>query len=265
MSLFPFYWPWKKNWRFYENTPKYIKVVPPEIKITSNMWTDLKPIELHKIKVVAFPEKEYSKEEFTKKQIVIHHTVSGNGVDGDISTWEADPAVVGTAMIIDRDGTPYQLFSSKYWAWHLGIGKKSIDSTSIGIEIDNWGWLVPGDGTVKKFGNPSKSVKTEVGKYYTYYGKPVVVPMQYYEKPFRGYNYYEKYTLEQIRTVGELILFWKDKYNISVKYNADMWDVNPKALNGENGVWTHVSYRPDKSDCHPQPELMEMLKTLSTL
>jgi hypothetical protein len=41
-----------------------------------------------------------------------------------------------------------------------------------------------------------------------------------------------------------------------------MWDLNDDALNGKNGIFTHVSYRADKSDMHPQPELVEMLKGL---
>lgn len=263
MSLFPFSWfsfQLKNGWGIYEKTPA---VKSSETKIISNMWSNLNPIELHKIKVVDFPEKDYFKEEFPKKQIVLHHTVSGNGVNGDITTWEDDKSVVGTAIIVDRDGTPYQLFSSKYWAWHLGIGNKARDSQSIGIEIDNWGYLIPGDGTIKKFG--TKNIKTETGKYYTYYGNSVDVPMQYYPNGFRGYQYYEKYTNEQIQTVGELILFWKKKYNIPVTYHEDMWELSQKALSGESGVWTHVSFRKDKSDCHPQLELIEMLKILSTI
>jgi len=267
-SSFPFYWPWVKDWKFYEHTPEADASVT---KITSNMWSDLKPIELHKIKVLDFPKEDYFQEEFTKKQIVLHHTVSGTGVTGDIKTWEDDDAVVGTAIIVDHDGTPYQLFSSKYWAWHLGIGNKARDSQSIGIEIDNWGWLIPGDGTIKQFGKKPdgtpKMVQTEIGKFYAYYGNAVDVAMQNYPNGFGGYQYYQKYTLEQIRTVGELLLFWRNKYGIPLKYNEDMWDVSQKALSGEPGVWTHVSYRakPGKTDCHPQPELIDMLKTLSSI
>jgi len=264
MSSFPFCWPWIRNWKFYEHMPEENA---SKTKIIFNMWSDLKPIELHKIKVINFPENQYFHEEYQKKQICLHHTVSGNGVTGDIQTWEDDPTVVATAMIIDRDGTPYQLFSSKYWAWHLGIGSKLRDSQSIGIEIDNWGWLIPGDGTTKTFGNPQKQVNTIIGKYYTYYGYPVDVPMQYYPNGFRGYNYYEKYTNEQIQTVGELLLFWKQKYSIPLVYHEKMWDISQDALSGEPGVWAHVSYRPAnaKTDLHPQPEVIEMLKTVATL
>jgi hypothetical protein len=259
MLSFPFYWSWIKDWKFYEHTPEEDASAT---KIISNMRSDLKPIELHKIKVIDFPEDQYFHEECLKKQICLHHTISGNGVTGDIATWEDDPTVVGTAMIIDRNGIPHQLFSSKYWAWHLGIGNKLRDSQSIGIEIDNWGGLIPGDGTIKKFGNPSKNIHTEVGKFYTYYGNAVDVAMQYYPSGFRGYNYYEKYTNEQIQTIGELLLFWKQKYNITLMYHEKMWDLSQDALSGMPGVWTHVSYRKDKSDCHPDPSLIGMLKTI---
>jgi N-acetyl-anhydromuramyl-L-alanine amidase AmpD len=232
-----------------------------------NVWSDLKPIDLSKIEVVNFPDDQFFHEEYPKKQIVLHHTISGNGVDGDIQTWEDDTSVVGTAIIVDRAGTPWQLFSSKYWAWHLGVGKKTLDSQSIGIEIDSWGWLIKGDGTTKMFGNPPKTVKTISGKYYTYYGSSVAVPLQEYPNGFRGYNYYEKYSDQQIRTIGELILYWHVKYNIPLDYNSDMWDVSPRALNGTPGIWGHTSYRPasQKTDPHPQPELIKMLQTLKGL
>jgi N-acetyl-anhydromuramyl-L-alanine amidase AmpD len=236
------------------------------------MWTDLKPINLTKIKTYPFPENKYFKEEFTKTQVVLHHTVSGPNVDGDVSTWLNCKDRVATAIIVARDGTPYQLFSSKYWAYHLGSGDHNQDRRSIGIEIDNWGWLTLGTGSLKayriekpKYFIPWSLKITNPNKYYTYYGNTVDVPVQYYPNKFRGYQYYEKYTDEQIQTVGELLLLWKDKYGISLKYNEDMWDLNQKAMKGEPGIWTHDSFRKDKTDCHPQPELIDMLKTLETL
>ena len=242
-------------------------VKPSNKNNVNNMWQDLKPIDLAKIQTVPFGDDQYFKEEYQKTQIVLHHTISGNGVDGDISTWEADPKKIATCIIIDRAGTPWQLFSSKYWAGHLGAGNLWLDRHSIGVEIDSWGWVIPGDGTTKYFDNPPKPVKTEMGKYYAYYGNAVQADLQYYPNKFRGYNYYEKYTIAQIRTVGELILYWKLKYNISLTYRPEMWDVSQDALAGKAGIWSHVSYRPihQKSDCHPQPELIEMLKTLERI
>lgn len=232
---------------------------------TKNMWSDLKPIDLAKIQVVSFPENKIFKEIFEKKQIVIHHTISGDGVEGDIDTWEGLKDKVATCIIIDRAGTPWQLFSSKYWAYHLGAGNYDLDRHSIGVELDNWGWLVAGDGTVKQF--IRKPVQTVMGKYYTYYGNSVAVPLQYYPNGYRGYNYYEKYSYNQLETLGELILYWKLKYNIPLDYNESIWDVSPSALAGTPGIWSHVSYLGPKikQDCHPQSELIDLLKTLKNI
>lgn len=242
-------------------------IVPSNKNKNKNMWEDLKPIDLTKIHPVPFPANKYFREEYDKTQIVLHHTISGNGIDGDIDTWENDPNNVAVCILIDRAGTPWQLFSSKYWAYHLGAGNRWLDRHSIAIEIDNWGWLQPGDGKVQYFNNPPKPVQTQVGKYYAYYGNAVTADMQYYPSKFRGYNYFEKYTMAQIRTTGELLLYWNKVYNIPLAYRPEMWDVSQNALGGKSGVWTHVSYRPinQKSDCHPQPELIEMLQTLDRI
>lgn len=209
----------------------------------------IQPIDLSKIKSVSFPSNKYFKEIYDKKQIVLHHTVSGPGIRGDLATWLKYKSRIGTCIIIDRDGTPNQLFSSKYWAWHLGVGKKSLDSTSIGIEFDNWGPLY-------KDGNIYRTVA---------YKNKVNVPITQYQDKFRDEEYYESYTDAQIQTAGELIMFWNNRYGIPIDYKEDMWDVSKKALSGEPGIWTHCSYRPnpEKKDCHPQPELIDMLKSLS--
>jgi len=243
----------------------------PEEPIVKNIWADLKPLDLSKIEVMSFPDDQFIHEEYDKTIIVIHHTISGNGVEGDVSSWEATTERVATCIIIDRDGIPWQLFSSKYYAGHLGAGNINLDKHSIAVELDNWGGLIAGDGTTKQFGkNPDgtpKFVHTVTGKYYAYYGNSVTVPMQYYESGFRGYYYYEQYPEKQLRTLGELLLYWRLKYNISLNYNSDMWDVSSRALSGTPGVWGHVSYRNalEKTDPHPQSSLIEMLKTLSTI
>jgi hypothetical protein len=235
------------------------------------MWTDLKPIDLTKIKVYPFPENKYFKEEFHKTQVVLHHTVSGPGIEGDVKTWIEGKDRVATAIIIARDGTPYQLFSSKYWAYHLAAGDHNQDRRSIGIEIDNWGGLTLGTGISKIYRSEKKklfpwNLKTlSPNKYYTVYGNAVDVPIQYYPNGFRGFQYFEKYTNEQIQTVGELLLFWKQKYGISLQYNDDMWNISENAKIGMPGVWTHVSFRQDKSDCHSQRELIDMLQTIQKL
>jgi N-acetyl-anhydromuramyl-L-alanine amidase AmpD len=234
------------------------------------MWKYLKPLDLSRIEQYPFPEKKYFKTKYKKTQIVLHHTVSGPNISGDVNTWINSKYRIGTCIIVARDGTPYQLFSSRYWAYHLGTGDHEQDKRSIGIEIDNWGGLKPGGGLksfcvapyMRGFMYP-KFTRPE--SFYAYYGNKVDVPVQYYKDGYRGYNYYEKYTDEQIKTVGELLLFWRDRYKIPLAYNDKMWDVTSESKWGKPGVWSHTSFRTDKSDVHPQPELIQMLKTIQTL
>lgn len=238
------------------------------------MWANLKPIKLSKVVQYPYPEHKYFKEVHKKTQIVLHHTVSGPGIKGDLATWINNKYNVGTCIIIARDGTPYQLFSSKYWAYHLGAGDHNQDRRSIGIELDNWGWLKPGGGlkvfrydhkVFQHFKTKPKLTSTE--KFYTVYGNAVDVPVEYYPQGFRGHKYYEKYTNEQLQTVGELLLLWRDRYKIPLNYNPEMWDVSKEAKWGKPGVWSHTSFRPapQKTDVHPQPELIQMLKVIQTL
>jgi len=213
---------------------------------------------LDKIIKVDFPVEQYIPRITEKNQIVLHHTVSpSNSVKGDIATWLRSKLRIATCMIIDEDGTPFQCFSSKYWAYHLGI-KSSVfkkhnikyellDDNSIGIEIDSAG------GLTKKGGE----------WYDTYNHKLSDDKVVEYPDAYRGYHAFQKYTNEQIETVRELLVFWNKRYGIPLDYNEDMWDVSENALKGTPGIWSHTSYRSDKSDIHPQKELIDMLKKLN--
>jgi len=231
----------------------------------SNDWSKLQPLKINDPKLKSVSWTRYVKKIYPKKQIVLHHTVSGGGITGDLKHWEKYKTV-STSTIIDRDGTINQLFSSRYYGTHIGVkGSSFLDRHSIAVELDNWGGLVLGDGSEMKFGDKIK--KTVPGKYYACYGNIVDCPVTEYKDGFRGYNFYESYTNKQIESVGELLLLWNKTYDISLDYHDDMWDVSEKALKGDEGVWSHVSFRKpsDKKDCHPQPELIAMLKTIAGL
>jgi len=225
-----------------------------EIKVViiygSNKWSDLKSLRLNDEDLQMVDWDRYYKEEHEKRQIVLHHTVSGPGTRGDLITWKKYKSNIGTCVIIERDGTINQLFSSKYWAYHLGCGKPWLDKTSIGIELDNWGQLTEKDGQL-----------------YTVYKSKVDVPIVHYPEGFRGEQIYEAYPEAQLRSLGELLLLWNKNYKIPLIYNEDMWDVSKRALNGVGGIWAHVSYRPlpQKFDVHPDPNLKSMLRTISGL
>jgi len=237
------------------------------IKEKDNMdFSNLSKLDLSKIKMVDFPKEQYYQTVHPKKQIVLHHTVSGVGVEGDLRSWLATASRIATAIIIDREGVIWQCFSSKHWGHHIGVKStvlKSLDiaeyrtqnlklnKESISIELDNWGWLTKdGDKYKAAYGNTVRGLEiTE------------------YPDEFRGKQYFESYSYKQLKTLGEILLFWNNRYDIPLDYNEDMWDISKDALMGKSGVWTHVSYRPFpedhlKTDCHPDPNLISLLKSL---
>jgi N-acetyl-anhydromuramyl-L-alanine amidase AmpD len=220
-------------------------------------------LNLNEIIQVDFPENQYMKEQTNKTQIVIHHTVSGQGVDGDISWWRETADRIGTALIIGWDGKIYQCFSSQYWAHHLGLktsNNLALNKTTIGIEIDAWGGLIK----LKNQWYPALYVDSLKNYIANTKVKPIPAEnVQEYPKGFMGFNAYEKYTPAQIESVRKLLVYFNEKYKIPLDYNEKMWDINTEALTGKPGIWTHVSYRGNgKSDCHPDPQLIEMLKSL---
>jgi len=222
---------------------------------------ELDKLNLNKIITVEFPDNQYIREQSIKNQIVLHHTVSGQGVDGDINWWRKTTDRIGTSIIIGWDGKIYQCFSTKYWAYHLGLHRnnnKILNKQSIGVEIDSWGGLVElgGKWYPAKWDEVANKMVANTNI------KPIK-NVQIYNEKYRGFYGFEKYTDEQIEAVRKLLVFWGETYNIPLNYNEDIWDVSNEALSGKKGIWSHVSFREDKSDCHPQNELIEMLKSLT--
>lgn len=205
-----------------------------------------------------FPENQYIAEETKKDKIVLHHTVSGPGINGDISWWKQTKDRVATSYIIDREGVIYEVFPDKYWAHHLGVTKaqlskfnskvsnETLNKTSVGIEIDSWGWLEKKDG--KFYAGNGKEIDSD---------KVIIL-----DNPYRGHKYFEKYTPQQIKSVVELVNYLCNKYEINYTYHDNMFEFNKEAINGEPGLWSHTSYRPDKTDIYPDPELIDQLKSL---
>jgi len=209
---------------------------------------------------VDFPVSQYIREEHPKKQIYLHHTAGNSSGINTFQGWSATPERIATCVAISgkgsNDGQIVQGFSSKYWAYHLGLKEstfdkygvpyQSLDKISIGIEICNWGQLTrKGD------------------KFYNYVNREVPVDEVIDLKtPYKGFRYFHNYTDAQIQSVKELLLLWKDKYGIPLTYNEDIWGITTRALKGQAGVFTHNSVRTDKVDIYPHPKMIEMLKSL---
>ena len=210
------------------------------------------------IKQVDFPATQYFKQETAKKQIYLHHTAGGGDAERVFRHWASSRERIATCVTVGADGLIAQGFSSKYWAWHLGVSQKefsrqgipyqNLNKSSIGIEICNFGYL-----------------KEKNGKFVNYVGREI--PMKNVTKldePFKGFLFWQSYTKEQIESVRQLLLYWNEVYEIPLDYNEDIWGLSKRALAGEPGVFTHNSVRKDKSDVYPHPELIEMLKSCAT-
>lgn len=211
---------------------------------------------------VKFPEEQYYQDKFEKKQIYLHHTAGNADAKNVFFGWQSDPGRIGTCVSISGkgkntiDGEIVQGYSSKFWAYHLGVKTKffqamklpykELDKYSIGVEICNWGQLTLKDG-----------------KFYNYVKREVAAEdVCELDTPFRGYKYYHNYTDAQIESTRQLLLYWGELYNIPLTYHEDIFDLTPRAYKGESGVFTHCSVRPDKVDIYPHPKMIEMLKSL---
>lgn len=215
---------------------------------------------------VAFPDSQYKKEITEKVGWVLHHSAGRDQAKNMFKFWELDKqGAVATAYGIEDTGAIYEGFDGfKYWAHAIGLtvagnnlpkhllkyhtftNNVFLNKRYIQVEICNWGALV------------EKS-----GKYFSWAGEEVPKDkVQIYDKPFRGSRFFEKYTEKEIEALRNLILWYHQEYGVSKKYNTEMWNISEKALQGAEGIWGHTSFRTDKSDVHPQPELIEMLQNL---
>lgn len=222
---------------------------------------------------------EYYKQSTSKDTIWLHHTAGGSRPDWTIGGWEKDfqkddngnpildksgnpkPLKVGTSFVVGRrssstgdelwDGKILRAFEDKYWSYHLGINKDSLNlnSKSIGIEICNYGPLTLGKD----------------GRFYNYVNKPVneseVVAL---DKSFRGYKYWEKYTDAQLDSTRKLILYLSNKWGIEIQkgiYNESWFDYS-EGWFSNGGLRSHTQVRKDKFDIFPQPEMIQMLNSL---
>lgn len=216
----------------------------------------MKKLDIQAIKQVRLKDNQYFAESSPKSQIYLHHTAGNGNAEGVSRYWNGNDSRIATAFIIGENGTIVQCFSSKHWAWHLGIDQEdfvrngakysNLNKTSVGIEVCNWGYL-------KKKGD----------KYYNYAGG-VVNPSYVTEldQPYKGYKYWYKYSDAQIESLRQLVVYLCDTYDVPKEYRSEIWSIDKEAFKGTKGIYTHNSVRKDKSDMYPCPRVIEMLKNL---
>ena len=213
-------------------------------------------LDISKIKQVRLKDSQFFAEESAKNQIYLHHTAGNGNAEAVSRYWNGTSDRVATAFVIGQDGLIVQCFSSKHWAWHLGISKaefkgqgakyQNLDKASVGIEVCNWGYL-----------------KEKDGKFYNYVNTRVPESMvTTLDEPFKGFKHWYKYTDAQIESTRQLLVYLCDTYNIPRQYRAQIFSLDKEAFKGTPGIYTHNSVRKDKSDIYPCPRMIEMLKSL---
>jgi len=213
-------------------------------------------LDISKIKQVRLKESQYFAEESAKTQIYLHHTAGNGNAEAVSRYWNGTNDRVATAFVVGQDGLIVQCFSSKHWAWHLGISKaefkgqgakyQNLDKASVGIEVCNWGYL-----------------KEKDGKFYNYVNTRVPDSMvTTLDEPFKGFKHWYKYTDAQIESTRQLLVYLCDTYNIPREYRTQIFSLDKEAFKGTPGIYTHNSVRKDKSDIYPCPRMIQMLENL---
>ena len=220
---------------------------------------------LLKVEAVDF-EGNYFKVQFPKKQIIWHHSAGWDNVRGMFDWWKNDKVYhVATAIGINDEGTVYRGFDESYWAASIGCtsdifiangvqlkyvngrvaNNYELDQAAVAVEVGNWGNLTLKDG-----------------KYYSW-ANAVVPAEKVIELNYKYNKFYEAYTDAEIKTLKYWTLLNAIRFQIPVNYSYDdFFKVSKKALSGEKGVFTHNSYRFDKTDVSPQPKLIKMAESM---
>lgn len=210
---------------------------------------------------IEIPFKDYPiGQVFPKRQIVIHHSAGWDNARGMFQDWDTDARKgVCTSCAINDNGELYRGFDESFWGHALGVEESefkrrgiknsnnlTLNRQSVQIEICSFGALTALDS----------------GGYQTWSGNRMPQD-KIDEVSFRGVKAFERYTEKEINTLETWILLNALRFEIPLTYReVDFWNVSGKALSGEPGIWGHCSFRTDKTDPYPQPQLLEMLSNL---
>jgi N-acetyl-anhydromuramyl-L-alanine amidase AmpD len=213
-------------------------------------------LDIQKIVQHRLSKGQFFEENTDKSQIYLHHTAGNGNAEGVARFWNSNDSQIATAFVIGENGTIVQCFSSKHWAWHLGIDSqdfatrglpyKNLNKLSVGIEVCNWGPL-----------------KEKNGKFYNYVNGEINASyVTTLETPYKGYKHWYKYTDAQIESTRQLVVYLCETYDIPKTYRKEIFDLDNEAFKGTRGIYTHNSVRKDKADIYPCPRMIKMLENL---
>lgn len=190
---------------------------------------------------LTLPAGQYHEEAQEKSLIVLHHTVGGSA-RSTFDWWVTDPRRIGTAYLVERDGTVYEVFPPAAWANHLGVKETAIERRSIGIELCSEGGLTVANGHAWAFDG-----KRDLGPVAQLTGR-----IEYHE--WRGFQCFDSYEPAQVAATFLLV------NDLCVRFGIPRQMPTPAECRGPadyrrwhdyHGVLHHALVRGDKSDLHP--------------
>lgn len=199
--------------------------------------------------------------------IFLHFTAGWDNPYKVIGDWRTDTRgriathfVVGGINIANHsdtyDGKILRCIPWDRWAYHLGNVNAKMHKESFGIEICNFGQLTERNG-----------------KFFTYTGREI--SKEYVSDlgfEFKGHRYWHKFTEKQLDSTRSLLILLS-RNGIDLKKGLveridklgtqKAFEFSQDAMNGKiKGVLSHTNVSLRKTDVAPQPELIEMLKSL---
>jgi hypothetical protein len=212
---------------------------------------------------------EYFAANQPKKWLYLHHTAGASNPFNVAKDWNSDSrGRIATQFIIGgvslsgdetNDGLVVECMPDQSWAYHLGNnGNSAIHPQSVGIEICSWGEL------------------SKKGDKFVAYTGQIVPASQVCDLGFkhRGFQYYHKYSDKQLQALELLIKEVVRRHpGINIHAGLQEWlktmtptqafEFNNDAFYGRyGGMFTHTNVRKDKTDCSPQPGLIDLIKRL---
>ncbi len=207
-------------------------------------------------KSLRLPDGEYFAGHFEKSGICIHHTVGGSA-KSTFNWWMRDNQMVGTAYIIERDGTIFEVFDPRCWAWQFGLSwsyedKIAFEKRFIGIEIASEGGLIEHEGKLYYFDTVSpRTLKQDMDDVFDF------------GTDYRGYRYFDKYQDAQIDSLTELINHLCDTFTIPRQIPEDPLIYHGEPLKNFSGIIGHNMVRRDKTDPIPDNNLWTTIQAKS--
>jgi hypothetical protein len=233
------------------------------------------------------PENEYRKGEGSNDWVCMHQTAGWNNPYATIDQWGRDTRgevatefVIGGQKITDGDskydGEALQCFPEGIGAygWHLGTGNSFMHRNTVGLELNNFGYLTKG-GFNKRIDGKSVFIQRKKDHLYTYVGTEIapdsnqVVKLS---KEFRGFEFWHKYSDDQLKKSKEILKYIENRDSIDIRRGLpdlirqkgiSAFDiVDTEMCKKIKGLWSHTNLTKTKFDIFPQEEMVDMLLSL---